>query len=260
MKIATWNLQRPGKTKAERATRLQARIAAVDADIWILTETNAIIVPGQDFSGVASPPVPGLHRSGENWTTIWSRFPILSVIPTCAPETSVCVEIEGPSGRILVYGTVLPYHADRIAGEGLRSWQSHYESIPLHEQDWLEIRAKRPEHHFCLAGDLNQSRDGRRWNGRLWYGTNKGREMLTRAFERCDLKCLTEEDFVAAKKLKTRSTIDHICVDTSWASSVQHVDAWEPTHDDGIRISDHNGVVVELNTAESPALSNPAVD
>lgn len=246
MKIATWNLQRPGKTKTERATRLQERISAVDADIWVLTETNEIVIPGPEFSGVASPAVAGLHRSGENWTTIWSRFPVMNVIPTCSPETSVCVEVDGPLGRVVVYGTVLPYHADRTATEGLRSWQSHYESIPRHEADWLAIRKDYPAHCICLAGDLNQSRDGRRWDGRLWYGTNKGREMLSQAMKRCDLSCLTEEDMVAAGKLRTRSTIDHICVNTEWLQAVRRVDAWEPEHHDGARLSDHNGVVVEL--------------
>ncbi len=251
IRVATWNLERPVKTRSDRPRRILDLIQRVDADIWILTETNEIVVPGSDYTGIASTPVDGLHRSGENWTTIWSRFPVTNVIPTHAPEIAVCAEIESSIGPLVVFGTVLPYHADRIASDGYRGWQSHYESIPKHEADWQGIRANYRSHLFCVAGDLNQSRDDRRWDGRLWYGTQKGRTLLTDALINCDLACVTEEDFVATGKLTTRSSIDHICIDKQNAACVQNVDAWEPYDSEGNRLSDHNGVFVDIGTSEA---------
>ena len=158
----TWRGQ--ARHELDRPRRILDIIQKVDADIWILTETNEIVVPGSDYHAVASTPVDGLHRSGENWTTIWSRFPVTGVIPTHAPEIAVCVEIDSPAGPLIVYGTVLPYHADRVASDGYRGWQSHYESIPRHGADWRKIRQDYPTHVICVAGDFNQSRDERRWH------------------------------------------------------------------------------------------------
>ena len=253
LRVATWNLERPGKTRLDRPRRILNVIQKINADIWILTETNEIVVPGDDFTGFASTPVDGLHRSGENWTTIWSRFPVTRVIRTHAPEIAVCVEIESQIGPLIVFGTVLPYHADRVASEGYRGWQSHYESIPEHGADWRRIRADYPSHLFCVAGDLNQSRDERRWDGRLWYGTQKGRTMLTDTLANCSLACVTEEDFVATGKLTTRSSIDHICIDKKHVACVRMVDAWEPFDPEGIRLSDHNGVVVDIGESAEEA-------
>ena len=249
LRVATWNLERPGKTRPDRPRRIVEIIQKINADIWILTETNEIVVPGSDYQGVASTPVDGLHRSGENWTTIWSRFPVIGVIATHAPEIAVCVEIDSPVGPLVVFGTVLPYHADRVAREGYRGWQSHYESIPMHGADWRKIRGDYPSHCICVAGDFNQSRDERRWDGRLWYGTQKGRTMLTRTLIDCDLACVTEEDFVATGKLTTRSSIDHICIDKQHAASGRAVGAWEPFDSEGNRLSDHNGVWVDLGAS-----------
>ena len=252
IRVATWNLERPGKSQTGRLPKILDRIQQVDADIWILTETNEIIVPGSDYAGFASPPVEGLHRKGEHWTTIWSRFPVIGVIPTHAPEIAVCVEIDSPIGPLVVYGNVLPYHADRTS-DGYRSWQSHYESIPKHGVDWRKIRDEYPKHLICVAGDLNQSRDDRRWDGRLWYGTQKGRTMLTNTLAECDHACVTEEDFVSTGKLMSRSSIDHICIDVDHVTSVLKVDAWEPYDSDGTRLSDHNGVSVDIGASTSVA-------
>ena len=70
--------------------------------------------------------------------------------------------------------------------------------------------------------------------------------MLSAALANAGLKCLTEEDFVKAGKLQNRHTVDHLCMDEALAARLVGVDAWERTRDDGMRLSDHSGILVSL--------------
>lgn len=191
LRIATWNLERPRRTSLGKIPFLLERIQAVNADVWVLTETNTVIDLSASHQPIASTPVASLHKSGENWTTIWSRYPVRP-LPTYDPSIAVCGEIDSPAGPLIVYGTVLPYHADRVHTGNAKSWSEHYRVIPLQAAEWRTLRASFPIHRFCVAGDLNQSRDGRRWSGRQWYGTAKGRDLLTSELESAGLKCVTE--------------------------------------------------------------------
>lgn len=60
------------------------------------------------------------------------------------------------------------------------------------------------------------------------------------------LRCVTEQDFVAAGKLEKRHTVDHLCMDEETSGRVVNVAAWERTRSDGLRLSDHSGVLVDL--------------
>jgi len=44
-RIATWNLERPKLNGWKKNPLIQEKINEIDADIWILTETNASIAP-----------------------------------------------------------------------------------------------------------------------------------------------------------------------------------------------------------------------
>ena len=72
------------------------------------------------------------------------------------------------------------------------------------------------------------------------------RRLLGDSFKECGLRCVTDGELVAAGKLKTRSTIDHVCLDEAWATGVVEVGAWEAACYDGKCISDHNGVYVDI--------------
>ncbi len=167
VRVARWNLERPGKTQLDRPRKILDLVQKVDAEarLWILTETNEIVVPGMTTTAVASTPVDGLHRSGENWTTIWSRFPVTGVIPTHASEIAKCVDINSPIGSLVVLGTVSAVsRRPRLASNGYRGWQSRSESIPRHGADWRKIRQDYPSHIICVAGDFNPSWDETRWH------------------------------------------------------------------------------------------------
>lgn len=258
MKIATWNLERPNRAGA-RVASLMKQIESVGADIWILTETDdRIDLQLQGYTSANTIPIELGHQPTEHRTTIWSRHPILQKIPTHDPETAVCVEIEVTDLKLIVYGTIIPYHAAgaphlyRSSGSnrnGLKAWELHYESIELHHRDLTEIQRIHPNGLLCFGGDLNQSRDGRHWWNmkREWYGTKLGRNALTVCLDGINLKCLTDEDFFKSGKLKTMSTVDHICLDQRLALRVVEVGAFEAPKLSGKPTSDHNGVWVKLD-------------
>src|SRR5688500_14052846 len=108
MRIATWNLQRPANGGSSRALRLLERIKAIDADVWVLTETHEAISPGDGYRAVSTTGSDRDQAAGERWTMIWSRLPIVGVETTCDPVRTVCARIAVDAGRtLLVYGTVL---------------------------------------------------------------------------------------------------------------------------------------------------------
>ncbi len=144
MKIATWNLERPVDLADKRVELIRQRIDQINADIWILTETNNKLRPGEQYHGLASTLIEDTHKPNECRTAVWSRFPIISQVPTFDSKTAVCLEIDSPKGLMLVYGTIIPYggagtkYGYWFNGQrcnGTKSWQLHYESIEVHQVD-----------------------------------------------------------------------------------------------------------------------------
>lgn len=218
------------------------KIREVNADLWILTETSsAISIEGYDSQ--PSGHEADFHTPGENYSTIWSRWPILRRVETFDPSFTVCAEIGTPVGPMIVYGTIITYANDRGENGKARRWEEHRKSIQEHAADWRRLRKIFPNHLFCIAGDFNQSRDG---SG--WYEDADSVNKLSAALERNQLVCVTEEDLRAKGILQSRASIDHICLSRSLAGKVVSLDAWEGTTDDGCRMSDHNGVAVDVIT------------
>lgn len=245
MRVATWNVERPKAVDHRKNPFLLSRIAELDADIWVLTETHDCISPGPGYTAVSTTEFAG-GRPGERKTTIWSRHPARP-LPTFDSAIATCAEVQAGGASFLVYGTVIPYHANRGPTGAARNWEEHHRSIPLHGEDWRRLRSRFPDHRVIVAGDFNQSRDGRRYSwGGQWYGTAKGRDLLTRELEQSGLVCVTEDDLVAQALVAT-SVIDHICLDRVTAMQVVAVGAWEPGEGEGVRLSDHSGVYVDLH-------------
>jgi endonuclease/exonuclease/phosphatase family metal-dependent hydrolase len=240
MRIATWNLERPKPNSWLKNPSRTAKIAEVDADLWVLTETSsAISIPGYEY--VSTQPTDVDRYPGENFTTIWSRWPIIKVIHTNDPEVAVCAEIDTPAGPMILYGTIITYANDGVNDGGYKRWEKHRQSIRNHAKDWRQIQQQFPHHHFCIAGDFNQSRDG---SG--WYADPEAVTMLTTILLDLSLDCKTGIDLRKTGKLETRASVDHICLSRPLAGAVVDIGAWEGTTIDGTRMSDHNGVFVDV--------------
>ncbi len=240
MRIATWNLERPKLRSATKNKAILDQLIAIDADLWVLTETNdAIKLPG--YFAASSPPVSGYHAAGENFTTVLSRWPIVRKLTTQNSSLSVCVEVAAPAGPCLVYGTIIPYANYRGADGQSKRWVEHRNSIAAHQSDWKRLRAEFPAHSIVVAGDFNQSRDG---SG--WYEDAESVQALSAALAECELACVTQEDFRRSFGLE-RATIDHVCIGGPLGATSVRVEAWPGTTAGGLRVSDHNGVVVSVD-------------
>lgn len=253
MRIATWNLERPSPRSWKRLPRQRARMADVDAGIWVLTETRASICPAEGYHGVHAPPHP-LRRPDpdERWVSIWSRWRLEATGLAPDQRGSVSAVIQAPTGPLVVYGTVLPWANDTGDDGTQRMWQAQYEQIERQGGEWRLLRERYPGLPLVVAGDLNRDRDG---SG--WYGTHHGRALLTDAFDRAGLTCVTAEDVVATGKLREHHLVDHVVICSRWAArSTCTLRCWEHVDRDGTRLSDHPTVAVDVDPC-GPGATHP---
>lgn len=270
IRIATWNLERPKFNGWKKNPLIREKIRDIDADIWVLTETNASIVPESKsdpqagYVAVASLPDTlhslGTFSRGENCSTIWSRFGVNRTIKTFDAGTAVCAEVNTPLGPVLVYGTILTYHGDRGPKQNSKLWEEHEKEIQRHGDDWCQVRGLVSNTALIVAGDFNQTRDG---SGT--YCSPNGIALLNEQLSRNKLTCLTDEDFGAKGKITVspwsrtgtyRHNIDHIAVSEGYFDVV-NVGAWDHFTTDQ-ELTDHNGVFVDLRrtmSEEKPPLA-----
>lgn len=243
MRIATWNLERPKARSWKRTPRQVARMAAVAADVWILTETRVDVAPGPGLHGAHTPPHPPRRPDeDERWVGVWSCWPLSPTGIAPDPSGSISLVVERPEGPFVIYGTVLPWANEPGEDGRARKWQVHEREVARQGEEWLELRRSFPDLPLIVAGDFNQDRDG---SG--WYGTPKVRSALTRALDDARLVCVTTEDVVTSGRLADQHLVDHVAVCGSLlASHDVSMSCWPRTDDDGVRLSDHPTVVVDL--------------
>lgn len=242
LRIGTWNVE---YAKVTEKNRLRVkRLQWADADVWVLTETHdRLDLQSEGYAAVSSAPT----RDDEGrWVTIWTRFPVLAPIQTDDKERTTAAIVASSVGPLLVYGTVLPWHSDRGGSGAARNWAEHHRVIPEQGAEWVRLRGRHPETKLVVAGDLNTT-----VGCSTYYGTKLGRGLLGEALDRAALVCATREE-VRPPGLVEHAFIDHVCPDRAFASSTRIVDAWEGVVG-GLKLSDHSGVVVEINDGGSTA-------
>lgn len=239
MRIGTWNVEYG--VGAEKNARRLRRLREMNCDVWVLTETHDDLDLGADYQAVSTTPRPN-KRAGSRWTTIWSRLPIVKSVAVEDLNRTVAVLLESPVGPLIVFGTVLPWNTDRGANGLGKGWSEFYRVAPLQSQEWAKLAATNPGVALCVAGDLNMN-----LGGPHYYGSAKGRELLRVGLKEAALVCVTESDRMP-RGLLMHGPIDHICLSASIAPHTSVVNAWEGTDGDGVRLSDHSGLVVAVNT------------
>lgn len=238
LRLGTWNLERARGSR--RRERQLAVLRDREADIWILTETDDAVDLRSTHVPVHSSPRPDA-ADGERWVTIWSRYPVAELVATCDASRTVAAEVAGPTGPLLIYGTVLPWHSDRGQDpEPAPNWSEHHRLIPEQGGEWRKLAARRPNTPLIVAGDLNTQLGGSRY-----YGTARGQALLRVELLGAGLVCLTEAG-VATDALVSHPLIDHICV-SGWSVATAVIEAWEGTTVDGMRLSDHSGAVATVD-------------
>lgn len=218
MKIATWNLERPlkGSQKNEAVIR---ELQAMEADIYILTESNEVIKPFEDYHCYSTTELEKpYYKDGERRTMIWTRYPAIKTFSTYNDQTSVCVQLQTLHGVLAVYGTVMGVFGNR---------RPEYNDEVI--QQMGDIKRISQETSVCLAGDLNMTfRDN-------FYHTAYGRKLLLDGFADSGLKNLTHD---------IAKNIDHIVVSESFVKG-RKIKTAMPINTD-YALSDHLGVMVEI--------------
>ncbi len=115
--------------------------------------------------------------------------------------------------------------------------------MPEQAAEWAALRRAKPGVAMCVAGDFNAN-----LGGAHYYGTERGREMLRSGLAAARLVCVTAR---VPEGLLVHAPIDHIAVSDELAADAEVVAAWEGEDADGVRLSDHSGLVVAVNRASS---------
>lgn len=243
MRIATWNLAR-ARPSSRRAAALQAQMRAIDADLWVLTETWVGLAPSPEHRLVARAAAAADRdaRRGEVWTAIWSRLPAEPLSSAAEPDRCAAARI-APAGHppFLCFGSVLPWLSDgrRLP---LRGAPAFLAALAEQRAGWLALRAQHPGAGLVLAGDLNQDLAPVHY-----YGSRAGRDALRQALAADRLACLTAGDAARPGQADATGTrrahIDHICVSPELAG--QSVGTW-PAGELPANLSDHYGVWADL--------------
>lgn len=216
-------------------------MAAVDADVWALTETVVDYAPAEGYEAVYSAPHPDRRPVDERWAAVWSRWPITPIDdPAPHRRGAVAALIEVPDGPVIVYATVIAWANESHFDDGspAKMWQVHMAEIERQGAEWRRIRERFPDVPLVVAGDFNQDRGG---SG--WYGTKAGRELLTDELASADLELHTDGDVVADGLLDVH-LIDHIAATPDLRLTSMR--CWPSDDADGVRLSDHPTVAVDL--------------
>ncbi|MGF1569457.1 MAG: endonuclease/exonuclease/phosphatase family protein [Nodosilinea sp.] len=244
MKIATWNLERaaPQTSQAERQRQWLDRI---NADIWVLTETNLRLSPGANYQQVASgrPDRPG--QAGERWVQIWGRGGEMLSLETEDKARTACALVSLKNGPdCLIYGTVLPWLDSPWRSHPVTQGEAFLAALALQQADWQRLQLNHPNAVLIVAGDFNQDLDTFHY-----YGSRRNRLALQAALAEVGLACLTAGDHDPVRRLINgqHANTDHICIAHSQASQFQTSFAWPAALDDLRGLSDHFGVGVELS-------------
>jgi hypothetical protein len=235
-------------------------MAAMDADVWVLTETRCWLSPGPEFDCLAfSREAKDLEsNSGKRWVAIWVRKGIRAEKEETQHdvERTACVKLTHNGRTLYVYGTVLPWRKLGNTAFG--------EALTQQREDWKRLRECDHDANFCLVGDLNESIQSTRP-----YFSHDARERLCGALKERGLTCLTGGENDPLLPISSRhASIDHICVsDNPRPKEVESVSTsvWlvpHPSrncrHDDqsehlcvknkeGKSLTDHYGVMAALN-------------
>lgn len=220
MKILTWNIERL-KTISKRE-KIIALLHHYDADIIVLTETTDVLEYGKDIQKAATSYLPNLHdgqqyKSGENRTTVFSKYSIIQTLPTYNTYNAVCADIRTPLGLLRVYGTV----TGALGGKG-ELFASDLKD-QLHDFDKLL-----QGHNCCIAGDLNTFFSG------YAYPSHAARTAFITSFEKLDLKNLTAD---------IPENVDHIVISNHFIKGKK---TRLSIFNEDKTLSDHIGICIEI--------------
>ena len=218
-KIINWNVERPNKNKAGL---IFEKLAEVEGDILILTETNNLFLPQTNFNQVSTDLLPqhfdGItYQIGENRTSIWTKFPITKQYKTCDRYTSLFADIKTPFGLLSVYATIIGV----FGGQGQRFQDDLQGQL-------LDFNRLFPGKQVCLIGDYNIQFSG------FAYPSHLARQTMNTVFQKYILTNLTAS---------VPGCVDHIAISNEFLKGKKVTfDIWNEDK----KLSDHKGTSITL--------------
>ncbi|MCJ2132784.1 endonuclease/exonuclease/phosphatase family protein [Methylobacterium sp. J-026] len=249
MRIGTWNVEYAAG--ADKNLLRRAVLQEHDCDVWVLTETHDELVPSAAHEPIHSDQR-RTGRPGGRWASIWTRYPVQQRLEVVDPRRTVAALVQAPTGPLIVFGTVMPWGSDRgdaEPGTPVRAWSELHRVVLQQGQEWAVLQRQHPAADLCVAGDLNMNLGGRHYSG-----SALGRRLLREAMAVCALFCATETECVPAGKL-ANPPIDHVLLPVAWKPRAKVVAAWEGKTGSDPRLSDHSGLVVEVDLTAGPSPS-----
>ena len=242
MRIANWNVNHA--RESWRRSALKAQMCAINADVWILTETHSSLEPGPGYECVArSDPFDEL-KEDESWVSIWSRLPFGKRLPTADGTFSAAATVKLVNGSPLtVFGMVLPWRGRSWSDQPSAGAVAFEAALRCQQADWAAA-TRDPRNAVCVAGDFNQD-----LSARPFYWSRRAHDLLGTALAESGLTAVTGDPTDPVRVLTDgrSACIDHICISQPLKAKLAAQScAWAPTVDDRV-LSDHPGIYVDVD-------------
>lgn len=243
LRIANWNLDRARVPL--RRDSIREQVAAVQAHIWVLTESRDAMDPGTGYRRVAESLAHARGDNDERWVSIWTNLSGATWRQTSDEEYAACAIIDiSPAARLAVYGTVLPWRGSVWLDRPSAKACAYGAALSVQAQDWSELRRQSDLVGVCVAGDFNQD-----LSDTHYYWSDAARELLRRALDANELCATTSDPTDPVRKMSEgrEACIDHICISRSLVGrQTGGAHAWSPVVK-GRALTDHPGVWIELD-------------
>lgn len=217
---------------------------AVDADIWVLTESHNRVAPGEGHQLIARSGRADATDGDESWVALWSRIGGTPVITTDRDRTAAAEITLGPVRSLVVFGTVLPWLGSPWGNVAAANGAAFSASLAVQVADWKRLRAAQPSRELCIAGDFNQDL----LTTGHYYGSKAGRAAVRSALHSSSMSCPTSDpsDAVHHHTAGRAAGIDHICISAGLSTVNDAAHVWPAPEARGATLSDHFGVCITV--------------
>lgn len=195
VRVATWNVSWTGRG-SPRFEPSQRRIAEIDADILVLTETTGDLVPEGGFVAKGGPDWGYANKPGRRKVLLWSRWPVTDVSNEISDPGGrhVRATVQSALGPLRVHALCVPWSMAHVSGgsEDRKPWEDHISYLKALGAV-LALEAGDPATRdlpLILAGDINQREQPRP------YGNVKARKLWAKVLEEAGLELVTDEAMI----------------------------------------------------------------
>ena len=239
-RVVVWNAERKS-ANGPVGKLVRQRLAGLGPHVCVVTEAESALMPDSGHAITSVPMPEDWYRDAERKVVVWSREPWTERIeldwPSAHDARIACARTMTPLGPLWVCGVCIPWAHSRVRWSDAkrRPWQDHLEFLDLLGPF---LRTLESEGAAIVAGDYNQRRPRK-------YQPRKAYDSLTATL--ADPWTVVTAGSVPGID---EQVIDHVAVNGQLVA--ESVLGFSNRDEDGRRLSDHSGVIVELCGAPTP--------